>query len=97
MPAGFAFSLAIGIASSLATADDVGRRELVGLAAASQLALIPAWMGLSLVYGFDGSEGEKLASFAMNIVALVAGAIAVYGYMFARGELSHAAASSKEP
>ena len=97
MIAGFAFSLAIGLASSLATADDVGRRELVGLAAASQLALIPAWMGLSLVYGFDGTESEKLTSFAINIAALVVGAVAVYGYMFARGELSHAAARTKEP
>jgi hypothetical protein len=96
MIAGFAFSLAIGIASSLATADDVGRRELIGLAAASQLALIPAWLGLSLVYGFDGSEGEKMRAFAVNAVALVAGALAVYGYMFARGELSHAAARRKE-
>ena len=54
-------------------------------------------MGLSLVYGFDGTESEKLTSFAINVAALVAGAIAVYGYMFARGELSHAAARSKEP
>ena len=96
MIAGFAFSLAIGIASSLATADDVGRRELVGLAAASQLALIPAWLGLSLVYGLDGTEGEKLRAFALNVAALVAGSITVYGYMFARGELSHAAARNKE-
>ena len=96
MAAGLVFSLAIGIASSLATADDVGRRELVGLAAASQLALIPAWFGLSLVYGFDGTESEKLTAFFVNLAALVVGAITVYGYMFARGELSHAAARAKE-
>jgi hypothetical protein len=96
MVTGLAFSFAIGIASSLATADDVGRRELVGLAAASQLALIPAWLGLGVIYGFDGTEGQKLASFGVNVVALVAGAIAVYGYLFARGELSHAAALKKE-
>jgi hypothetical protein len=96
MAAGLAFSFGIGIAASLATADDVGRRELVGLAAASQLALIPAWLGLSVVYGFDGTESEKLQSFCVNIVALTAGALAVYAYMFARGELSHAAALKKE-
>ena len=95
MIAGLAFSLAIGVASSLATADDVGRRELVGLAAASQLALIPAWIGLSSIYGFDGTEGEKLSSFGVNVAALVTGALLVYGYMFARGELSHTAARRK--
>ena len=96
MIAGFAFSLAIGIASSLATADDVGRRELVGLAAASQLALIPAWLGLSLMYGSDGSTTEKLAAFGVNMGALVVGSGLVYGAMFLRGEFSHAAARRKE-
>jgi hypothetical protein len=96
MIAGLAFSFAIGIASSLATADDVGRRELIGLAAASQLALIPAWFGLSVVYGFDGTEGDKLKSFGVNVAALITGAIAVYGYMFLFGELSHSAATHKE-
>jgi hypothetical protein len=96
MIAGLAFSLAIGIASSLATADDVGRRELIGLAAASQLGVIPAWLGVSFVFGFDESPAEKLQAFGINLVALIAGALAVYGYMFARGELSHAAARRKE-
>lgn len=95
MIAGLALSFGIGIASSLATADDVGRRELVGLAAASQLALIPAWMGLSMVQGFDGTELEKLQSFGGNLVAILAGSLAIYGFMFARGELSHAAARRK--
>jgi hypothetical protein len=96
MIAGLAFSFAIGIASSLATADDVGRRELIGLAAASQLALIPAWLGVSLVFGFDESPVEKLQAFGVNLVALACGALAVYGYMFVQGELSHVAASRKE-
>ena len=56
----------------------------------------PRMDGLSLVYGFDGTQSEKLTSFAISIVALVAGAIAVYGCMFARGELSYAAARNKE-
>jgi hypothetical protein len=96
MMVGLAFSFAIGVASSLATADDVGRRELIGLAAASQVGLIPAWMGISLVFGFDESPVEKLQAFGVNLAALVCGALAVYGYMFVRGELSHVAASSKE-
>jgi hypothetical protein len=96
MIAGLAFSFAIGIAASLATADDVGRRELIGLAAASQVALIPAWVGISLVFGFDENPVEKLQAFGVNLAALVCGALAVYGYMFVRGELSHVAARSKE-
>jgi hypothetical protein len=96
MIVGLAFSFAIGIASSLATADDVGRRELIGLAAASQVGLIPAWVGISMVFGFDESPLEKLQAFGVNLAALVCGALAVYGYMFVRGELSHVAASSKE-
>jgi hypothetical protein len=96
MMAGLAFSFAIGIAASLATADDVGRRELIGLAAASQVGLIPAWLGVSLVFGFDESPVEKLQAFGVNVVALVCGALAVYGYMFVRGELSHLSARSKE-
>ena len=95
MMAGLVLSFSIGIASSLATADDVGRRELVGLAAASQVGLIPAWLGLAAVYGFDGTESEKLSSFVINIVALISGALAVYGWMFASGHLSHAAGRSK--
>ena len=95
MIAGLALSFAIGIASSLATADDVGRRELVGLAAASQVGLIPAWLGLAAVYGFDGTEPEKIASFGVNIAALISGALAVNGWMFASGHLSHAAGRGK--
>src|SRR5439155_4657848 len=49
---GFVFSLAVGIAAGLATADDVGRREMIGLAATAQIAIIPAWLGLCLVLGF---------------------------------------------
>jgi hypothetical protein len=50
---GVSFSLAVGIAGALGTADDSGHRQLVGLAAASQLAILPAWLGISLVFGFS--------------------------------------------
>ena len=85
--AGFLFSLAIGLASSLATADDVGHRQLIGLAAASQLALIPAWFGISLVFGFSESATEKLSAFGLNVIALIAGAAIVYAVLTWRGEI----------
>jgi hypothetical protein len=76
--AGLLLSLAIGVAAALATADDVGHRQLVGLAAASQVVLVPAWVGLSLVFGFSEDPVEKLTSFGLNIAALAAGSLAVY-------------------
>lgn len=85
MIAGVVLSLAVGLAASVATADDVGRRELVGLAAASQVALIPAWFGLSMIYGFDGTALDKAHAFSANLLALVGGAAVVYGGMFALG------------
>ena len=39
---------AVGIAAGLATVDDVGRREMIGLAATAQIA-IPSRLGLDCV------------------------------------------------
>ncbi|HYC45305.1 MAG TPA: DUF389 domain-containing protein [Burkholderiales bacterium] len=82
--AGVVLSLLVGIAGAVATADDVGHRQLIGLAAASQIALIPAWFGISLVFGFTQSPAEKLMAFGLNAVALVLGAAAVYGVLMWR-------------
>jgi hypothetical protein len=78
MGAGIVFSFGVGLAAALATADDAGHRQLVGLAAASQLALVPAWLGISLVYGFTDSPAEKLTGFGLNTLALAIGAGIVY-------------------
>jgi hypothetical protein len=94
--AGVFFSLAVGVAAALATADDVGHRQLVGIAAASQLALIPAWLGISLVHGFDESVGERLFAFGVNAIALALGAMVVYSLLSWRGELAHGGARRKE-
>ena len=80
MEAGFLVSLVVGAAAAIATADDVGRRELIGLAAASQVALLPALLGISLVYGSDEDLSERALSFALNVGALlVTSAIAYAG------------------
>jgi lipid-A-disaccharide synthase-like uncharacterized protein len=94
--AGVLLSAAIGIAAALATADDVGHRQLVGLAAASQVVLVPAWFGLSLVFGFTDSALEKLASFGANVGALAVGSFAVYAVLSLRGELPRRVATRKE-
>lgn len=50
---GIVISVAIGVAAVLAAADDAGKRELIGLAATSQVGIIPVWLGISFVFGFS--------------------------------------------
>jgi hypothetical protein len=51
--AGLIISIAVGFAAVLASADDSGKRELIGLAATSQVAIVPVWFGISFVFGFS--------------------------------------------
>jgi hypothetical protein len=48
---GLVLSTAVGIAAGLASIDDAGRRELIGLAAASQVGITPAWLGVTFIFG----------------------------------------------
>ncbi|MEA2640740.1 MAG: hypothetical protein QOF51_2134 [Chloroflexota bacterium] len=76
---GFLLSLVVGTAAGLATVDDAGHRELIGLASASQIALVPAWLGLSLVFGFEPATAiERLRSLGINAATIVATGMAVY-------------------
>jgi hypothetical protein len=93
---GVSFSLAVGIAGALGTADDSGHRQLVGLAAASQVAILPAWLGISLVFGFSDDVFEKLASFGGNLAGLVIGAVATYAVLAFRGDFSYKLARRME-
>ena len=65
---GFLISLAVGTAATLASIDDTGRRELIGLAAASQVGIVPAWIGVSLVLGIPAgtSNYDLLAKVALS-------------------------------
>ncbi len=84
---GLAISVAVGAAAALASADDVGRRELIALAASSQLAILPAWLGISLVIGFSdpSKTSERILSFFVNSAALVVAGAVVYAYLRMRG------------
>ncbi len=84
---GLAISLVVGVAAALASADDVGRRELIALAASSQLAILPAWLGISLVLGFsDPSKvSERILAFFVNSAALVVASAVVYAALRMRG------------
>jgi hypothetical protein len=83
------FSLAIGVAAGFATTDDSGWRQLIGLAAASQIALIPVWFGIALVFGFADPgavpASERLAGFGLSLITIPAAALGTYAVLGMRG------------
>ena len=52
----FAISAVIGVTAGLSSADDTGRRYLIGVAAAVQLAVFPVWLGAATVIGIPDHE-----------------------------------------
>lgn len=86
---GILISLAVGVAAGLATADDVGRREMIGLAATAQIAIIPAWVGSCLVLGFPVADGtaplRRAVGLLLNIIAIVIAALGTYAALRVKG------------
>lgn len=86
---GALISLVVGVAAGLATADDVGRREMIGLAATAQVAIIPVWFGICFVFGFptfdSSSPRQRLISLALNIGTLITASAATYAGMRVKG------------
>jgi len=83
LPVGFLISLAVGIAAGLATIDDVGRRELIGLAATAQIAILPVWFGICLVFGFPSTTAHseitsRALGFGLNVLTIIAASLATY-------------------
>ena len=81
----FLIALAVGIAAGLANIDDVGRREMISLAATAQIAIIPAWLGVCFILGFPvhqpGGENqitERAGAFGVTIVTIIVASLAVY-------------------
>lgn len=79
----FLISIAVGVAAGLAHIDDAGKRELIGLAATAQLAIIPVWFGVCLVLGFPATVetreiGMRALSFFVNFLTIIAASLAVY-------------------
>jgi len=85
--ASFGLSLAIGMTAGLSNGDDTGRRYLIGVAAAVQLAIFPAWLGASTVVGFShiGAIWAHLMSFLINLVTISGTALAAYASLHLRG------------
>ena len=87
---GFLVSLAVGVAAGLATVDDVGRRELIGLAATAQVHS-PARLGLRIVLGFQVIDATTpprliLGSAAGNILGIVIANLATYAEIGVKGK-----------
>lgn len=85
LPTGLLISSIVGVAAGLATADDVGRREMIGLAATAQIAIVPTWFGLCLLLGFPAADGtpplRRIMGLLFNIVAIVLASLGTYAAM----------------
>lgn len=69
----------VGAAAGFGSADDAGRRELIGLAATAHLSVLPVWAGLTLGLG-TGDMAEmaaKATEFGLAVAALTVAAGAV--------------------
>jgi hypothetical protein len=84
----FLISLVIGTAAGVATADDAGRRELIGLAAAAQVAILPVWFGISFVFGFSetGSPSERGISVVVNVATIIIAVAITYALLGMRAD-----------
>jgi hypothetical protein len=76
-------SAAVGVAGVLANTDDVGRRELIGLAATAQIAIIPTWFGISSIFGFSVLDTQneistRAIAFGVNLVTIITAALITY-------------------
>lgn len=72
----FLISAVIGVTAGIITADDAGRRYMIGVAAAVQYGIFPVWFGFCLIGGFPNAHivAVRLGAFAINV-----GTIALFG------------------
>ena len=84
---GFLIALVVGIAAGLASADDAGRRELIGLAATAHITVLPAWFGIASVFGLPEAKtvAERFLSFGISVGTLTAAATATYALLGMHG------------
>jgi hypothetical protein len=80
---GWLISLGVGIAAGLANVDDVGNRQLIGLAATAQIAIIPVWFGICIVFGFPSTTPKdeitnRALGFGLNVLTIIVASLATY-------------------
>ncbi len=68
----FALSIVIGVTAGFITADDAGRRYLIGVAAAVQYGVFPVWFGFCLVQGFPTASTihTRIGTFCINVATI---------------------------
>jgi hypothetical protein len=73
-------SFVIGAAAGLASADDAGRRYLIGVAAAAQLGVFPVYFGIALARGLPPELplSDRILTFGVNFIVVAATAAASY-------------------
>ena len=86
LPVSALISLVVGIAAALANTDDAGRRELISLAATSQIAILPAWLGICVIFGFPVTITReeiiiRVAGFLVNILIVIGASLATYIFL----------------
>jgi Domain of unknown function (DUF389) len=81
----FLISFGVGVAAGLATADDVGRREMIGLAATAQVAILPVWFGVCSIFGFPSSPIERGITFLINVATIISASYATYACLRMQG------------
>ena len=89
LPVTFGLALIVGVAATLAQVDDTGRRELIGLALASQVAIPTTWFGLALALG--PSELAKAPERLLSLVITLATYLVVMTAMYALMRLNRGA------
>ncbi len=68
----FLLSAVIGVTAGFITADDAGRRYLIGVAAAVQYGIYPVWFGFCLVQGFPDAHviAARIGEFFINVLTI---------------------------
>lgn len=81
--ASFAISGVIGAAAGLSTADDAGRRHLIGVAAAVQFSIYPSWFGAATVIGLPTHALllTRTAGFVVNLIVMPVAALVAYAFV----------------
>jgi hypothetical protein len=77
----FVISAIIGVTAGFSTADDAGRRYLIGVAAAVQYGIFPIWLGYALVEGFPDEKTTlvRIGTFFINVLTITI--FALLGYL----------------
>jgi hypothetical protein len=83
------FSALIGVMAALCDADEVGRRQLLGLAMAYPFVRLVVWFGLAAALGFPSGQetSRRLLALGGNFALMTAAAALTYRRL-GRGELS---------